>query len=118
MKLNKNLRYFIFIIALLLVFVGLYTFITREKGCFMEHHILLKEELRSDPECKVDKCLFITTQPINKENNYTRELYFGYDTKTLKEKRGFNSGDKLVFRWCKNNELKKYLIVGMEKVEE
>ena len=118
MKLNRNIRYFIFIIALLLVFIGLYTFVTREKGCFMEHHILLNEELREDPECKVDECLFITTQPVDKDNNYTRELYFGYETQTLQEKRGFNIGDKIVMKWCKNNDLEKYFIVGMEKVEE
>jgi len=118
MKLHQNVRYLILIIALLIVFVGLYTFVTRDKGCFLEHHILLSEEIKASPECKVDKCLFITTQPIDKENNYTRELYFGYDTKTLHEKRGFNIGDKIVMRWCKNEELGRYLIVGMDKVEE
>jgi len=118
MKLNKNFKYFIFIVALLLVFIGLYTFITREKGCFMEHHILLSEELRSSPECKVDECLFITTQPIDKENNYTRDFHFGYDSKTLQEKRRFEIGATLIFKWCKNKELERYFIVGMEKVEE
>ena len=107
-----------FIVALLLIFVGLYTFATREKGCFIEHHILLKEEIKESPECKVDECLFITTQPIDKENDYTRELHFGYDTKTLNEKRGFETGDTLIFRWCKNKELERYFITGMEKVEE
>lgn len=118
MKINKNIQYFILIISLLIIFIGLYAFITRDKGCFLEHHILLSEEIKSSPLCKTDKCLFITTQPIDKDNNYTRELYFGYDIKTLHESRGFNIGDKLVFKWCKNQDLGKYLIVGMDKVEE
>jgi len=115
---KENIKYFILIISLLIIFIGTYAYITKEKGCFMERHILLSEELKSSPECKTEECLFITTQPVDSEHNYTRRLVFASDTKTLNEKRGFNIGDQLVFKWCKNKDLEKYFIVGINKVED
>ena len=114
---NENLKYFFIVVALLVVFIGSYTLITKEKGCFLESHILLKEEMRESSLCNNEKCLFITTQPIDKNHNYTRELYFAGDNQTLNTKRGFNIGDKLMFKWCENKDLGKYFINGMEKIE-
>jgi len=111
---RRQLKLLGIIMALLIIFVGLYAFVNNK--CFIENVVLLDQSIQESDLCDDDECLFITVQPVGDQNDYKKTLYFANDTLTLREKRGFNNGDTLKLQWCDVGN-KEFRIRGMDRVE-